>query len=176
MPVRYRLEPALAASKASPDNIDLTLLLANAYLNHEDGRSAGPYVEKLLAQSPDSITAIRLAGQMYFQTRAFASWSALLKARLAARPADHDLLVQSAREAEAESDFGRARAALQQVIDDGKATSADYNGFAWIGLFDDHLDAKTMEAAQQANSPHQERQLRRDAHARLPLRRAGQDL
>jgi tetratricopeptide (TPR) repeat protein len=36
-------------------------------------------------------------------------------------------------------------------MDAGKATSNDYNSYGWMGLFDDHLDAKTIEAAQQAN-------------------------
>ena len=28
----------------------------------------------------------------------------------------------------------------------------EYNDLAWLGLFDDHVDAKSIEAAQQANS------------------------
>jgi tetratricopeptide (TPR) repeat protein len=37
-------------------------------------------------------------------------------------------------------------------MDAGKATGTDYNSFAWLSLFDDHVDAKAIEAAQQANS------------------------
>jgi thioredoxin-like negative regulator of GroEL len=82
----------------------------------------------------------------------YTSWSALLNTRLAKRPTDHDLLLQSAYEAEDESDFPRARKALQQIIDSGKATSIDYNNLAWLGLFDAHVDAASIEAGQQANS------------------------
>jgi len=146
------LEPALAAFKAAPTSTDLTLLLAYAYLNHQDGAIARTYTDKLLAQYPDSITAITLTGRVDWLLRDFASWSTLLSNRLAKRPTDHDLLLQSAYEAEDESDFARARKALQQIIDSGKATSMDYNNLAWLGLFDAHVDAASIEAAQQANS------------------------
>ena len=152
------VEPALAALKAAtatPGNgyavADLELLLAYAYLNKEDFKTAGVYAEKLLAEYPDSVTAIRLAGQVYEGTGDFKAWTAMLKPRLEAKPGDRDLLVQASTEAEAEKDFAKARGELQEILDAGKATSEDYNSYGWLGLFDDHLDAKTIEAAQQAN-------------------------
>ena len=146
------LDPALAAFKATPTNTDLILLLACAYLNHQDGAASRTYTDKLLAQYPESITAITLTGSVDRLLGAFTSWSALLNTRLAKRPTDRDLLLQSAHEAEDESDFPRARKVLQQIVDSGKATSTDYNILAWLGLFDAHVDAASIDAGQQANS------------------------
>lgn len=144
------LEPALAAFKTAPTNTDLTLLLAYAYLNEQNGAAARIYTDKLIAQYPDSITAITLTGRVYRLLQDFSSWSALLNTHLARHPTDRDLLLQSAFEAEDESAFPRARKALQQIIDSGKATSYDYNNLAWLGLFDDHVDSASLQAGQQA--------------------------
>ena len=73
-------------------------------------------------------------------------WSALLNAHLVKRPSDRQLLNQSAFEAESQADFARARKALRLVLDSGKATSNDYNSFAWLALFDNHLDAESIQA------------------------------
>src|SRR5260370_584592 len=78
-------------------------------------------------------------------------WAALLNARLAKHPAELDLLNQSAFEAESRADFAGARKTLRLVLDSGKATSNDYNGFAWLALFDNHLDSESIQAGQQAN-------------------------
>jgi tetratricopeptide (TPR) repeat protein len=56
-----------------------------------------------------------------------------------------------ARTAEAQGDFALARATRQKLFDNGKATSNDYNGYAWTALFDDKIDAAAIKAAQQAN-------------------------
>jgi tetratricopeptide (TPR) repeat protein len=147
------LDPAIALYQKAPaaGRSDLALLLASAWLNHKDATAALPYISELLDQYPDSITAITLAGHAYSELKNFTAWSAMLNARLTKRPSDHDLLIQSALEAESESDFDRARKALHLVLDSGKVTSNDYNNFAWLALFDNHLDAEAIQAGQQAN-------------------------
>jgi tetratricopeptide (TPR) repeat protein len=47
-------------------------------------------------------------------------------------------------------DFKAAQAAAQKVLDSGKATTGDYNNYAWIGLFHDDLGDDITKAAQQA--------------------------
>jgi tetratricopeptide (TPR) repeat protein len=56
-----------------------------------------------------------------------------------------------ARTAEAQGDFVQARATRQKLFDNGKATSNDYNGYAWTALFDNKIDADVIKAAQQSN-------------------------
>ena len=145
------LEPALAAYTKAPADPDLTLLLASAYLNHRDAANAKIYVDKLLTQHPNSVTAIALAGDVDNLTHNYTAWRALLSDRLARHTDDYELLQRSAWEAQAESDFGRARQIFQQILDSGKATATDYNAIAWLGLFDNHVDAKAIDAGRQAN-------------------------
>ncbi|WP_433971035.1 DUF3857 domain-containing protein [Tunturiibacter lichenicola] len=147
------LDPAIALYQKTPttSRSDLALLLACAWLNHEKAAEARPYITELLGQYPDSVTAITLAGHAYAQLKDFAAWSSLLNDRLTKRPNDRDLLAQSALEAESRSDFVDARKSLRAVLDSGKATSNDYNSFAWLALFDNHLDPESIQAGQQAN-------------------------
>ena len=40
--------------------------------------------------------------------------------------------------------------ALEEHCEKGKATAGDYNNYAWLGLFDDKVDADSVKNAQQA--------------------------
>ena len=52
----------------------------------------------------------------------------------------------------AQHDYATARLSLKTLFDSGQATSNDYNTYAWLGLFDDHLGPDITSAAQQANT------------------------
>jgi tetratricopeptide (TPR) repeat protein len=75
----------------------------------------------------------------------------VLTPRLAKKPKDHDLLAEQARMYQFMGDWAAARKAQQAVLDSGKATSNDYNSYAWMGLFDDHVGDAEVKAAQQSN-------------------------
>jgi tetratricopeptide (TPR) repeat protein len=60
------------------------------------------------------------------------------------------LLTQQAQAYELAHDWTAAQAAEQKVLDSGKATANDYNNFAWMGLFHDHVDDSIVKAAQQS--------------------------
>jgi tetratricopeptide (TPR) repeat protein len=81
----------------------------------------------------------------------YTSWLTMLSPRLAKKPADPDLLRQEMFAYEAASKFADARKTEQAVMDSGKATSSDYNSYAWIGLFDSHVGDAEVKAAQQSN-------------------------
>src|SRR5258708_9889350 len=127
----------------------LEMVLGGLYVKAAATRK--PNCTCLREQSPIRTTAITLAGRSFAQLKDFASWSALLDARLAKHPTDRELLGQSAFEAESQADFARARKALRLVLDSGKTTSNDYNSFAWLALFDNHLESESIQAGQQAN-------------------------
>ena len=146
------LAAARAAYEKSPGDIDLALLLASASARRLDTAAETPYLNTLLAKYPNSNTALTMMGDALNRSHDYSAWRALLESHLAKRPADHDLLVLSAREAEAESDFPRARLEMQKVVDAAKPTANDYNSLAWLSLFDDHVDAASIDAAQHANS------------------------
>jgi tetratricopeptide (TPR) repeat protein len=129
----------------------LNLLLASAYTGSEQPEPALHYVQELMKEEPDSATALRLAIADYELSGDFKAWDAMLAERLTKRPNDPDLLRGRVRLLSAGHHYAEARAEDKTLFDTGHATSGDYNGFAWLGLFDDHLGTEITEAAQQSN-------------------------
>jgi len=148
----YIAEIAAAQAKASGSKQeDLDLLLAESALGAEEPDLAVPAVKRLLEDEADSNYALALAGQAFALKGDKAGWLELLKPRLEKRPTDRDLLSQQVRAYELAGDFTAARKTAQAVLDSGKADSEDYNNFAWMGLFDNHLGEAELKAAQQSN-------------------------
>ena len=129
------LTSALAAYAKSPDNLDFTQLLAAAYLARNEPAAAKPFLDKLLTKSPDSLSALVLAGQFFALTHEYGDWAKLLTAALARHPGDPDLLRQSALQSECANDFRQARKTLAQLIA-ASPTPGDRNNYAWLSLFD----------------------------------------
>jgi hypothetical protein len=149
----YLAEIAADREKASGQHqTDLDLLLASAAIGAEQPDIALPAANRLLDQEPDSLTALRLAGQSYAYKGDSKGWLALLAPRLAKKPKDHDLLAEQERAYELAKNYTAARVAAQAVLDSGKAVGNDYNSYAWLGLFDDHIGEDALKAAQQATS------------------------
>jgi tetratricopeptide (TPR) repeat protein len=70
--------------------------------------------------------------------------------RLTKHPTDRNLLLK-AQASQAQGDFAGARKTLRAVLDNGEATSNDYNNYSWNALFEKKVDADAIQAAQQAN-------------------------
>jgi tetratricopeptide (TPR) repeat protein len=130
---------------------DLNLLLASAYTGSEQPVPALHYIQELMKDEPDSATLLKLAMMDYEMSVDLKAWEGMLTERLARRPNDPDLLRGRARLLAAGQHFADARAADKALFDTGHATSGDYNSFAWLGLFDNHLGPEITEAAQQSN-------------------------
>jgi tetratricopeptide (TPR) repeat protein len=130
---------------------DLDLLIAETGVGSEQPDVALPAALRLLEQEPDSLTALRLAGQSYGFKNDPKTWLEMLAPRLAKRPKDHDLLSEQVRAYLQAHDFDAAQAAEKKVLDSGKAESSDYNSFAWLGLFHNYLGDDVTKAAQQSN-------------------------
>jgi tetratricopeptide (TPR) repeat protein len=137
-----------ATTDAERDNLDL--LLASIYIQVDDAANAKLISQQLLLRHPGSTAAISLAGRAYGLSKDWASWKSLVDAALAKRPNDRNLLLQSAAEATAAGDLSRARRARRVILDSGHAVAEDYNMYAWLSLFEDHVDDQALEAAQQA--------------------------
>ncbi|MFZ0663403.1 MAG: DUF3857 domain-containing protein [Acidobacteriaceae bacterium] len=131
---------------------DLDLLLAEAADGAEQPDLALPAAKRLLEQEPDSLTAMGLAGQAYSLKNDAAGWLAMLAPKLARKPKDHDLLQQEAEAYELARNYAAARKAEQGALDSGMAQASDYNGYAWLGLFDGHTGDDALRAAQQATT------------------------
>jgi tetratricopeptide (TPR) repeat protein len=148
----YLAEVVAERDKASGQRqTDLDLLIAEAAVGTEQPEIAMPAAQRLLEQEPDSLTALRMAGQSFAYKNDPAGWQALLAPRLAKKSKDHDLLSEQARAFALSHDFAAAKATQQKVLDSGKADSSDYNSYAWLGLFDGKLGDDITKAAQQSN-------------------------
>ena len=145
------IRAALDKATGDEERDRLTLLLATASYQAEDGASVKASSAKLLEKYPDSYTAIALAGEGYALLLDFKSWDQLLDAQIAKHPDDEQLLRMKAEQGNEKGDFAQTRASVQKIIDAGKATAGDYNLYAWSSLFDRHFDADVNKAAQQAS-------------------------
>jgi tetratricopeptide (TPR) repeat protein len=139
------------SGEGKPDRKDMNLLLAEGYLRMGDGANARTAGDALLAEFPDSETAMRLIGMADSLNRAWTHWNSMLDAALAKHPTDRDLLLGRAWAEQAQGDFAGARKTLRQVLDAGQATGNDYNNYSWNALFQDNVDADAIQAALQAN-------------------------
>jgi tetratricopeptide (TPR) repeat protein len=147
----YLAEIAADREKASGQRqTDLDLLLAVSAMGAEQPAIGMPAAKRLLEQEPDSVLALNLAGQGFQLLNDPAGWQAMLAPRLAEKSGDRDLLTAQAQALELAHDFKSAQVAEQKVLDSGKATVADYNHFAWLGLFHDDLSEEILKAALQA--------------------------
>ena len=148
----YLAEIAAAREKASGQRqTDLDLLLAVSAMGAEDPKAGMPAAKRLLEQEPDSAIALGLVGRGYALDQDAAGWLAMLAPRLAKKPTDKDLLSEQTRAYELAKDWKAAQASEQKVLDTGKATASDYNGYAWLGLFHDDLGDDITKAAQQSS-------------------------
>ncbi|WP_158785644.1 DUF3857 and transglutaminase domain-containing protein [Granulicella sp. L46] len=147
----YLAEISAARDKATGlAQTDFDLLLALAAMYAEQPAIGMPPAQRLLDQEPDSVTALSLVGQGYALQHNPAAWQAMLAPRLARKPDDRDLLVQQALAYQLAGNWTSAQATEQKVLDTGKATAADYNGYAWIGLFHNDLGDDISKAAQES--------------------------
>ena len=145
------VEKAAASATGAQHKEDMDLLLAAAALGAEQTDVAIPALKKLLDDEPDSTSALSMLGSAYAIKGDAKDWLAALAPRLEKKPKDHDILFEQTRAYEAAGDWANARKAAQGVLDSGKATSNDYNNFAWMGLFDNHVGDAELKAGQQAN-------------------------
>jgi tetratricopeptide (TPR) repeat protein len=148
----YLAEIAAAREKASGQRqTDLDLMLAVCAMNAEQPAIGMPAANRLLELEPDSTVALNLVGQGFQLQNDPAGWQALLAPRLAKKSGDRDLLAAQASAYELAHDFKSAQAVSQKVLDSGKATASDYNGYAWLGLFHNNLGDDITQAAQQSS-------------------------
>lgn len=147
----YLAEIAAAREKASGQRqTDLDLLLASSAMWAEQPGIGMPAVKRLLEQEPDSDLAQHLAAVGFGLLNDSAGWQAMLKPLLARKPGDHDLLSLQVGAYALAHDFKSAQETAQKVLDSGKATSSDYNSYAWLGLFHNDLGEDILKAALQS--------------------------
>ena len=145
------LQEDLKNATSDQDRLNLELLLCTGYTTVQDGAALKSFSSQVVAKYPESYVAIELVADADAMLKDWSNSNSILAAQLIKHPDDENLLRMKARTAEAQGDFVQARVTRQKLFDNGKATSNDYNGYAWAALFDDKIDADVIKAAQQAN-------------------------
>jgi tetratricopeptide (TPR) repeat protein len=149
---QYLPEIVAAQAKATGQHqTDLDILLATAALGAEQPEPALAAAQRLLDQEPDSTLALSDIGSAYALQNNAAAWLEFLKPRLAKKPKDRDLLYEESRAYDLARDYANSRLTQQALLDTGKATAGDYNSYAWLGLYDNHVGEAELKAAQQSN-------------------------
>jgi Flp pilus assembly protein TadD len=151
-----RTERAIAAfldakKNASGDReLGCELALARGYQLLRNGDALLPIAEKLLAQRPDSDAAFMTQNGALIMKNNFGEAEKRAEERLKQRPHDPAALRVLAGIAQQKLDYERGETLLRQVVDAGKADANDFNGLAWLQLFEKSTSEKAAEDAQQA--------------------------
>jgi tetratricopeptide (TPR) repeat protein len=145
------LQAELKDATNEQERVNLELLLGTGYRTDQDGAALRAVSSDVIAKYPDSYVAIEFVADADAMMKDWSRSKSILTAQLAKHSDDEVLLRIKASSAEAQGDFVLARATRQILFDNGKATSNDYNSYAWTALFDDKIDADVVKAAQQAN-------------------------
>jgi transglutaminase-like putative cysteine protease/tetratricopeptide (TPR) repeat protein len=144
------LVAARAADPSATDKLSLDVALAGAYLDLERWKELREVATRLVTAVPGSVQAVRYQQWAMIQ---LGQWDAVEKAareRLARLPDDslaREILV---RRAEARGSFGEISGIMQPLIDSGRATSSDYNQYAWTSLLTQPVDERAVDAARMA--------------------------
>ena len=145
------LRAAWEKAPAGDARLNFALLLANGYRTAEDGAHLKEVAAEILKSFPDSYTAVGLAASADLLLKDWDDWKQMLDTRLAKHPDDEELLRMKARYAAAHGDWTSDRATLQALFDSGKASSNDYNMYAWSALFDNSVNDDAIKASRQSN-------------------------
>jgi len=149
-PLLPEIHAAWKSATSDQDKLNLGLVLAYSYWRVGDGPKLREVSSAILAKYPDSYTAINLAGDADALLKDWKDWDNMLDTRIAKRSDDENLLRMKVNAEQVEGNFAASRLAGQKIVDLGKATSGDYNDYAWSALFDGKVDADITKAAQQA--------------------------
>jgi tetratricopeptide (TPR) repeat protein len=128
----------LKAARAKTNATDATrldLLLAHAARKTKDWPLLREAAQRLFASVPASDTAMQLVATASAYTHDWDGWQKTITARLMRLPDDGEAIRSSARLAEGQGDFAKARAILRPLIDKNQAEMNDFNQYTWDALF-----------------------------------------
>jgi tetratricopeptide (TPR) repeat protein len=142
----------LDAAKSDVERQRLNVVLAYAYAAQERWTELMNVAEKLMASAPDSYVAFQFATQAYAGMKRLDEWDKLVQSRLQNHSDDPEYIRSASRLAIYRSQFDQGRALIKTMIDRGKATESDMNGYAWNALFTPApLDQDAIDTARRAN-------------------------
>ncbi len=140
------------AAKREDERQRLNLVLAYAYAAQQRWVELLDVAEKLMASAPDSYVAFHFAEQACAGLKKLEYWDTLLQARLQKHADDPEYIRSASRLAGWHSQFDKAKELMKSLIDRGKATASDMNGYAWDALLTTAPpDQDAIDTARRAN-------------------------
>jgi len=140
------------AAKHDDERQRLNLVLAYAYAAQQRWVELLDVAEKLMASAPDSYVAFHFAEQACAGLKKLEYWDTLLQARLQKHADDPEYIRSASRLAGWHSQFDKAKELMKSLIDRGKATASDMNGYAWDALLTTAPpDQDAIDTARRAN-------------------------
>jgi Tfp pilus assembly protein PilF len=141
------------AAKGAEERVRLNLVLAEAYRSQKRWNELLAVAQELVKAYPDSNHAFDIAVIAFRGLKDFDQWDQLLQGHLHKHPDEPEYLRSKAALALSRGDVTQSRAVLKGLMDSGKATSSDFNEFAWSALLPPaKVDGAAVEAAEKANS------------------------
>jgi tetratricopeptide (TPR) repeat protein len=144
------LEQARAGAKSDAERTNFDLALAYGYMATENWSAMRPPCERLLKAYPGSDTALELAGMAYSSLKQWPAWEAALEERKRRTPDDPVVQRLYANFYDMQGQTAKSREALKPLIESGRSTPVDLNGYAWDALFTGKVAQEDVEVAQRA--------------------------
>ena len=141
-------------STSEEERARLGLVAANGYSFMGEGAGLTEVATDLLKIYPDSERALSLAAHGHALLKDWAGMRKILDDAIARHPDSDSLLRIKSFALQDQEDFAGTRATIQKIVEMGKATSDDYNNYAWSALFDGKVDADAVRFAEQSVQMH----------------------
>jgi len=141
------LEAARNTSLSDPEKTNIAFALTYGYQRSRLYEKGLAVSSELNQQYPESDNAFRLRAFYLRASGKIQESDQLAQERLNRIPLDLDAMHQLSDNAIAREDYAKARAVLQEIVDNGKGGPRDLNQIGWLSLFGEKPNESDVEAA-----------------------------
>jgi tetratricopeptide (TPR) repeat protein/transglutaminase-like putative cysteine protease len=144
------LQRGLAAASGQSEQTRFLLALAEGYEKQESWKEMKEVALRLTGAEPSSETAFDYAIEALNKLHEWDAAGNLTQDRMSRISDDKASIVAQEETAEMQGNFDKARALVKPMIDSGRATSGDMNGYAWAALYTGKVTGDDIQIAQRA--------------------------
>jgi len=129
------LERGLAKAMSDNDRLKFDLALAEAYAAAKRWPELSKAAERLLNAEPLSVRAFNYLIYAASKLKDWREAEQAIQVRMQKSPDDNETMSLLAYVQESKANYEKYREVMKKIIDGGKASSSDMNGYAWAALF-----------------------------------------
>ena len=152
------LEAARAAARSDAERLNLDLALARTHQDLEQWDRLDEVASRLVTAWPNSGLAFHFQQWARIQQKRWDDVAAAAKERLARLPDDATAVRVQVESADARGSAAEMLRLMEPVISSDRATSGEYNEYAWIALTMRPVAERAVEVARQAHDETQGRE------------------